>query len=289
VVVSGISPFVAVRLDNPPEYLRLGTFALGDGVAYLPEITLHHANQLLYPLPDNLTVLSYSLIPGVTADVYELIGPFFLSGPTGPAGASGVTGATGATGPAGAAGATGAAGAPGAAGATGATGAAGATGATGAAGATGATGASGAAGIHILYDAALASDLWSATSLAAGDNGFSGYPVSVTADSASDAYLIAFHANVQFVNPSANFVVGWDFAFDNVMFRRVTRHQAMASQTCQVSADALIYHAGGFTGSHQFGPMFYSSAATGAVAYLRASSQPTFEFMRMTIIALRHA
>lgn len=59
---------------TPPRFHDLGRLNLGNVDGWLPAVELLHEHQLMYPLPAGLTLLAWTLAPGVDVTAVELLG-----------------------------------------------------------------------------------------------------------------------------------------------------------------------------------------------------------------------
>ena len=79
VTLSTIPNYVPADVYNPTEYHGLGRLNVGNSLGYLPHVSLVTPLQLVYPLPDELTLLRVGPVQGLTVDIDEIVRPAVLT------------------------------------------------------------------------------------------------------------------------------------------------------------------------------------------------------------------
>jgi hypothetical protein len=79
VSLSTIPNYVPADVFNPTEYHGLGRLNVGNSLGYLPHVSLVTPVQLVYPLPDELTLLRVGPVNGLTVDIDEIVRPAVLT------------------------------------------------------------------------------------------------------------------------------------------------------------------------------------------------------------------
>jgi len=70
---TSIPNYVPADAFSPTEYHGLGRVSLGNALGYMPHIQIVGGHQLVLGLPDDLTLLSCSMKPGMTVTVEEIV------------------------------------------------------------------------------------------------------------------------------------------------------------------------------------------------------------------------
>lgn len=79
VLVSAVPNSAGARNGTPIDYFGLGHLTPGDPNGWDANLVVQHTTQLFYPLRDGITVLGYSFMPGVTAQLQMLTGELLLT------------------------------------------------------------------------------------------------------------------------------------------------------------------------------------------------------------------
>jgi hypothetical protein len=74
VVVTSVPASASVRVGSPPLYHGLGHVSFGDSNGFQRPETIRHVAQVIYPLPDGISRIGYTLEPGVAATLTLLTG-----------------------------------------------------------------------------------------------------------------------------------------------------------------------------------------------------------------------
>jgi hypothetical protein len=82
--VTAVPTGAGSRPGTPADYFGLGHITPGDANGWDANLPISHTSQLFYPLRDGISVVGYSLEPGVTASLQLLLGQLGASSPTPP-------------------------------------------------------------------------------------------------------------------------------------------------------------------------------------------------------------
>jgi len=81
VSLSTIPAYVPRDVFTPVEYHGLGRLNVGNSLGFLPHVPLVTPVQLVYPLPDELTLLRVGPVNGLTVDIDEIVRPAVVAVP----------------------------------------------------------------------------------------------------------------------------------------------------------------------------------------------------------------
>lgn len=71
---SGNSPAARTQFGSPVRWWGIGRIDVGNADGWLMDVPLRYLEHLVYPLPDGMTVLGWTLAQGITVTVTELLG-----------------------------------------------------------------------------------------------------------------------------------------------------------------------------------------------------------------------
>lgn len=77
--LSGNTPAAHVQFGSPTRWYGMGRVAIGNVDGWVQHVRLQFLEQLVYPLPDSMTSLAYTLPSGITLTVRELVGNSYLN------------------------------------------------------------------------------------------------------------------------------------------------------------------------------------------------------------------
>jgi hypothetical protein len=142
---------------------------------------------------------------------------------------------------------------------------------------------------HAVYDVAQTTDLLTNSALTSPLTSVISAPVVTLDDSDGDALVLIEAAFV--IVSGTNAVLGWDLQLQNSgTYQRMARFNYLSSWgTANISVAATVFIPNSALPgtSFQVAPVIYSSVALANGAYLRCSSAPATEYLRMTVIGLR--